>query len=69
MLKNIKTYSLSAVVLPAAIHSLQEGEVVQRLCELHVKEKNLLLLNGNMWQQLCKSTFLEQKALLFTYKH
>ncbi len=33
-----QTYSLPAVVLPAAIHALQEGEVVQRLCELHVKE-------------------------------
>lgn len=39
-MKCIKSYSLSAVVLPAAIHSLQEGKVVQRLCELHVKVIN-----------------------------
>lgn len=32
------TYSLPAVILPAAIHSLQEGKVVQWLCGRHVKE-------------------------------
>ena len=35
--KKLELYSLPAVVLPAAVHSLQEGKVVQRLCERPVK--------------------------------
>lgn len=39
------TYSLPAVILPAAVHSLEEGKVVQRLCELSVKGKTFMSLN------------------------
>lgn len=37
--KQSTTYSLPAVVLPAAVHPLEKGQAIQGLCEPQVKEK------------------------------
>ena len=41
-------YRLPAVVLPAAVHPLEEGQAVHRLCERHVKDRPFLTTSSTV---------------------